>query len=439
LRIRRERLVSGVQRLADDGVTIDTANTLIPTNFFAVYQGENDRDLHANLGRIYRGVDLCKDRQIDRSRSRIRIGFLSAYFRDHTIGRLNIGRIQCLPRDQFEVIVLSVGKHDDEMARAIAKAADEYVVVPREVSAARKLIAEEELDILFFTDVGMDALTYTLAFSRMAPVQCTTWGHPVATGSPTMDFFISSELLEIPEAAQHYSEELIRLPSLGTYYYRPRLVDPGKQRTDFGLDSGRHLYLCPQTLFKFHPAFDEILAGILRRDPQGELVLIEGRTTNWTRQLKDRFARAMPDVVNHIRWVSAMPNQEFLQLLSLADVVLDPIHYGGGNTSYEALAVGTPVVTLPGPYMRSRITRSLYEKMGLLHNRSGILRSAPPCLVVESAPNYVECAADIATDRSCGDAARQFIAANSGRLFENHEEIDDLARSLRGVVEMADA
>ena len=61
LRSRRERLVSGVQRLVDEGVTIDTTNTLIPTNFFAVYQGENDRDLHANLGRVYEWhVDIGK-------------------------------------------------------------------------------------------------------------------------------------------------------------------------------------------------------------------------------------------------------------------------------------------------------------------------------------------------------------------------------------------
>jgi uncharacterized protein (TIGR03032 family) len=431
LRSRRERLVTAVERLVNDGVTIDTTKQLIPTNFFAVYQGENDRDLHANLGRIYRGANLVKGRQIDRSRGRRRVGFLSAYFRDHTIGRLNLGRVQRLPRDRFEVVVLAVGRHEDQLAREFAGAGDEYVVVPREIAAARQLIADQNLDILFFTDVGMDALTYTLAFSRMAPVQCTTWGHPVTTGSPTMDNFMSSQLLEVPEADTHYTEKLVRLPSLGTYYYRPALSGRRKTHRDFGLDPTRTIYLCPQTLFKFHPEFDSILARILERDREGELVLIEGRTSNWTALLKERFARAMPNVADRIRWLPAQPNQDFLQLSALANVVLDPIHFGGGNTSYEALAVGTPVVTLPGRFLRSRITRALYAKLGLFSSASNEFSSSLAKLVVESNEAYVDAALSIAKSED-GLKCRNWIAANSAKLFEDEAEVEDFAQFLSG-------
>jgi uncharacterized protein (TIGR03032 family) len=426
LRKRRERLVNGVQRLADEGLVIDTTNTLVPTNFFAAYQGQNDRDLHANLGRIYRGVDLCAGRHMRHSNSRLRVGFLSAYFRDHTIGRLNLGRVQHLPRSDFEVVVLSVGRHDDEMANAYRSAADDYVVAPREVAKARQLIADQKVDVLFFTDVGMDALTYTLAFSRMAPVQCATWGHPVTTGSPTMDYFLSSELLETPESDAHYTEKLVRLPSLGTYYYRPKITGPRKTRRDFGLDPSRHIYLCPQTLFKLHPEFDSILAGILERDPMGEVVLIEGRTARWTALLKERFARVMPRVADRIRWLPAQPNHDYLQLLSLADVAIDPIHFGGGNTTYEALAVGTPVITLPGPHLRSRITRALYEKMGLY---SGAAEHAQS-LVAESQDAYINAAISVANSNR-DSQLRQWIAANANKLYEDPAEVKDLANCLR--------
>ena len=188
------------------------------------------QDLHANLGKIYQGVDLCGGRKIDGSKGRLKVGFLSAYFRDHTIGRLNIGRIERLPRADFSVTVLSVGPHGDEMAQRFRRAADRYVVLPRDVAEARRLIADEKLDILLFTDVGMDALTYTLAFSRMAPLQSATWGHPVTTGSPSIDCFLSSKLLETEDADRHYTERLVRLPSLGTYYERPRRSGPHKRR-----------------------------------------------------------------------------------------------------------------------------------------------------------------------------------------------------------------
>jgi predicted O-linked N-acetylglucosamine transferase (SPINDLY family) len=420
-----------VQRLVDGGVTVDTTSQLIPTNFFAAYQGENDRELHANLGRIYRGASVCKSGPGRRTRSRPRVGFLSAYFRDHTIGRLNLGRVQHLSRDQFEVVVLAVGHHDDHMSKKFAEAAERYIVVPRDVAAARQLIADQALDILFFTDVGMDALTYTLAFSRMAPVQCTTWGHPVTTGSPTMDYFVSSQLLELPEVDAHYTETLVRLASLGTYYYRPAIGESRKTGREFGLDPGRPAYVCPQTLYKFHPEFDFILSGILANDRDGVLVLIEGRAPHWTGQLNDRFARIMPEFVDRIHWLPAQPNQDFLQLLASADVILDPIHFGGGNTSYEALGVGTPVVTLPGQYLRSRITCALYAKMGHLSSTSDASESELS-FVVNSADAYVKAAIAIANS-GANSTARNWIAANSPKLFEDQREVEDFAKFLAGV------
>ena len=105
-----------------------------------------------------------------------------------------------------------------------------------------------------------------------------------------MDYFVSSNLLETEDADAHYSERLIRLANLGVYYYRPKLSGPLRSRDSFGLDENRHLYFCAQTLFKLHPDFDAILAGILRQDPLGQLVLIEGRQPHWTHLVKERFA-----------------------------------------------------------------------------------------------------------------------------------------------------
>jgi predicted O-linked N-acetylglucosamine transferase (SPINDLY family) len=442
LRTRRRRLLAEVQRRADNGLTIDTTNTLVPTNFFAAYQGDNDRDLHANLGRIYRGLDLCGGTTTGKStpapprksnaKRRPRIGFLSAYFRDHTIGRLNIGRVEHLPRERFEMVVLSVGDHRDPLAERFRRAADRHVIVPRDVAAARRLLHEQKCDLLFFADVGMDALTYTLAFSRMAPIQVATWGHPVTTGSPAMDYFLSSELLEAAEGDGHYTERLVRLPSLGTYYERPQLTGAPKSRQDFGCADSDRLYICPQTLFKMHPDFDALLGEILRRDSHGKLALIEGRTANWTRQLQARLARTIPDVASRIHWLPALPNADFLQLLAAADVMLDPLHFGGGNTSYEAFAVGLPVVTLPGPYLRSRITQALYRKMA-----SQATRNALDAVVASSAETYADLACELAAEGPTRARTRKWLAEQSSILFEDAAEVEDLAMFLQSVTRPA--
>ncbi len=434
----RKRLAGQVRELAESGATIDTTNTLVPTNFFMAYQGLNDVEIARDLGRIYVGQASPLANSVNTSEDayatnrRIRVGFLSAYFRDHTMGRQNIGRVERLGRDDFEVTVISVGRHRDEMAKRFEAAADRFVVVPRSVEAARRQITELGLDILIFTDVGMDALTYTLAFSRMAPVQCATWGHPDTTGSPAMDYFISSELLELSDADAHYTEKLLRLPNLGIYYERPQCSrsretsEPNshesgyeRSRRFFGLDSERHVYLCPQTLFKFHPDFDDILAGILNRDSAGELVLIEGRVPNWTRRLKRRFERTLPGGVERVRFLPPQPNDKFLQLLAATDVMIDPHHFGGGNTSYEALAVGTPVVTWPGPYLRGRITQALYQKMGLTD------------LIVDSADAYVELAVRLGTDADYRQTLHERILATGGVLFEDPEEVRAFENGLR--------
>src|SRR5262249_32389797 len=104
LRARRETLEKEAGRLGEGGLSIGT-DAAVRTNFYAAYQGENDRQLQANLGRIFRGEDLAEGRSSPRepaTRDRPRIGFLSAYFRDHTIGRLNLGRIEQLSGGRLE-------------------------------------------------------------------------------------------------------------------------------------------------------------------------------------------------------------------------------------------------------------------------------------------------------------------------------------------------
>ena len=281
----RQRLETEVQRLLDEGVQIDTVKSNVPTNFYSAYHGEDVFELQRKLARLYRGVDLTEGR-VQQPSERLRVGFISAHFRNHTIGRLNLGRLEQLDRQRFEVTIISLGHHADELSKRFRHAADRFIEFTGPIDKARRHIADLKLDLLFFADVGMNPLVTALSFSRMAPVQCVTWGHPVTTGSPTMDYFLSSELLEPADGQDHYTEQLFRLSNLGTYYHRPRLFNPLRRRQSFGLEPGRHLYFCAQTLFKLHPEFDAILAELLRRDPLGDLIFVEGRHAHWSHLVK---------------------------------------------------------------------------------------------------------------------------------------------------------
>ena len=167
-------------------------------------------------------------------------------------------------------------------------------------------------------------------------------------------------------------------------------------------------------MFKFHPDFDEVLAGILNADPQGELVLLEGRVEHWTSRLKQRFEKTLPGGTSRVRFLPALPRDEFLNLLAAADVILDPLHFGGGHTSYEAFAVGTPVVTLPGEFLRSRITQALYRKMGLTD------------LIVTTPAQYIELAVRLATNSAEREQVSARILKSCPVLFDDLNEVAGL-------------
>src|SRR5262249_35589266 len=76
-------------------------------------------------------------------------------------------------------------------------------------------------DVVIFPDIGMDRFTQAVASVRHAPVQVTTWGHPVTSGMPTIDFFLSADACAPEEAGAHYTEKLVRLPRLGAYLGLP--------------------------------------------------------------------------------------------------------------------------------------------------------------------------------------------------------------------------
>jgi predicted O-linked N-acetylglucosamine transferase (SPINDLY family) len=438
----RQRLTQQIATLQTEQIQIEpTADTVSP-NFLLAYHGLNDLEIQQTIGQFFdakdtkmnaKGAKKTKDAnsspfaplRASSYPSRLRVGFVSKYFRSHTIGLLNRGFIAQLSRAKFEVVVFSLGHHDDPIAAQIQQHADIYVELPDDVTLARQMIAAQNLDILYYTDLGMEPLSYALALHRLAPVQCVTWGHPVTSGLETIDYFISSELYETAASDQHYSEKLIRLARLNTYYYRPQSVDSRRQTVDSLLSTSYRLpsttYLCPQSLFKLHPDFDPILAEILRQDPQGQLHLLSGLHSAWNELLLRRFRRTMPEFLDRIHFVPRLTQPEFLQLLATADVILDTIHFCGGNTSLEAFAVGTPIVTMPSSYLRGRLTYGFYQKMGLLD-----------CVALNPS-EYVAIAIKLGTDPAYRAHLKAEILARNHLLYEDLTAVHELEQFLEAV------
>ena len=394
------------------------------TNFYLAYHGSSNRDLQIKTAAVYRRICPSLDyvaahcKELAASGARIRIGLVSQFFRNHSIGRTSRGLFARLPRERYEVTAIFLAPVvDDEFSRAIRGDAEHVLVVPRDLQQARERIAALQLDVLFYQDIGMEPFGYFLSFARLARVQCVSFGHPDTTGVPNIDWFVTNDLYEPADGASHYSESLFTLQGLGSlaYYYKPARPTP-KPRTAFGLPADRPLYLCPQNLFKIHPDMDDLLAAILRRDPRGVVVMIDGRVGNWTQLLRRRWQQTMADVHNRIVFEPRLRDTDFLALIAAADVMLDTVHFNGMNTSLEAFAVGTPVVTLPSTLQRGRHTQAMYRRMGLAD------------LIAADADAYVEQALKLANDADHRRAVSERILEANAVLFEDDAVVREFER-----------
>jgi predicted O-linked N-acetylglucosamine transferase (SPINDLY family) len=428
----RSRYAAGLAELAGRKLSIaDPAREVNSVPFYLAYQGLNDRELQHTLAQIYLRAcpslaycaPHCDSRAARAPGDKPRLGFVSRVIGRHSVARaLMSGLIGRLSREAFSVTVYSFPHPRNRDISQMAARAERVVMLPPVLEAARERLAEERLDFLCYVDLGMDPLTYFLAFARLAPVQCATWQHPVTTGIPNVDYFLSSALTEPAGAEEHYTERLVRLPSLPTWYGRPLTPALPEDRAELGLKEGRIQYVCPQSAAKIHPDFDALLGAILRADPAGEVVLLEAHPAEGTRTLRARFAQTIPDVAARVRFVPRMPSEEFQRFLAAADVVLDPLHWSGGITTFDALAFGTPVVTLPGALMRGRVTCGCYRQMGLLDCVAG------------SPEEYVALAVRLGTDRAHRDKVRARILERNAALYEKEAAVVEFEQFVRSAL-----
>jgi predicted O-linked N-acetylglucosamine transferase (SPINDLY family) len=421
IQLARENIDQHLNELIKKDLKItDPFKQIGTANFFLAYHGLSNKDLQKKIAAMH--IQSCpelewkpaQDRACKKKHSKIAVGIISKFLYAHTIGHLNHGIIQHLDRQKFHVTLFRFAGRTDELSAAIDQAADEVVVLPNRWEPARQAIAKKSTDILFYPDVGMDPLTYFLAFARLAPVQCTTWGHPDTTGIPNMDFYISSAVAEPPSAQEHYSEQLVLLNNFAMYCQRPRLPENGLCRKDMAFSDRHNLYASIQSLFKVHPDFDDIIAKILRRDPNAIVLFFEGKHAHWANLLRERFARSMPDVYHRIRFLQRLSAQAFLSFLRIPDVILDTPHFSGGYTSLLAFDSGAPIATWPGELMRGRLTYALYKQMGIRD------------CVADNSEAYVNIALRLAKDKAWNREIRSKIITRAHAFFENMEPVREL-------------
>jgi predicted O-linked N-acetylglucosamine transferase (SPINDLY family) len=299
------------------------------------------------------------------ARRKLRIGYFSADFHEHPLGRLLAELIEIHDRARFEIIAFSFGpKTDDALQQRFVRAFDRFIDV-RERSSREIAALARSLDI----DIAVDLTGHTLgnrtrifAF-RAAPVQLSYLGYLGTMGADYIDYLVADATVVTPESVAYYSEKIIYLPDTHQVNDRRRVIaDEVFTRDELDLPPTGFVFCSFNTSYKLLPATFAGWMRIMRAVP-GSVLLLYAR--NETTEINLR-AHAVNHGLDPRRLIfgARLALPEYLARYRTADLFLDTFPYTAGTTASDALWAGLPVLTRTGESFVSRTAASLLRAIG---------------------------------------------------------------------------
>lgn len=398
------------------------------TNFYLGHQGKNDQELQDQYGSLVHKImtanypnwvsPLSMPPLLENNK--IRIGYVSAYLHSYSGTLWLTGWLRHCDRKSFEIYCYYIGDEPDLVTKQFQEYSDIFHHIPHNLETACQQIIADQLHILVFPEIGMNPQTLQMAGLRLAPIQCVAWGHPVTPGLPTVDYFLSSELMEPENAQDHYLETLIRLPNIGVSYPKPDIPPVIKTRADFQLGDDAVIYLCCQAPFKYLPQYDFILPEIARRVPQSQFVFLRGGLLK--SRLSSAFAAVGLKSKDYCIFLTIPERLDYLMINLLSDVYLDTFSWSGGNTTLEAMACNLPIVTCPGEFMRGRHSESFLKMIGVTET------------IAQNEISYIEIAVKLGLDPVWRSDIVQRISESHNKLYDDKACVASLEAFYKQIV-----
>ena len=317
---------------------------------------------------------------------RLRVGYVSADFREHAASNFVEPILAAHDRDTFDIYCYSGTQQTDAVtARLQALAARWRELRWQGDEAVAALVREDAIDILVDLSGHTNGNRLGVFARKPAPVQITYLGYPATTGLSAMDYRVTDALLDPPGAADDfYVERLLRLPH-SLWCFRPpaSMPEPGPAPCE---RAGRVSFGSLNSLLKLTPQLIALWSRLLLSLPQARLVLATISPGEARDRIAAEFARhGVPAAALSFR--APLPREQFWGLYREIDIALDSYPCNGGATSCEALWSGVPVISLAGGWFQSRAGLSLLSAIGL------------PELVAQSEAGFLELARALAQER----------------------------------------
>ncbi len=423
----RKEIEKGLDEISNSDIKLDYDNDQIisPPLFEITYTDKDNLEINKKMVKALKKIYQPLNHKISTNKKlndKIKIGFVSEFFTDHTIGKLFKNLIFSLDLKFFDIVIYHSSKTKKgeiyEEFQNENKKGFKNEILPIKLIDKIQIIEKEKFDILFYPDIGMSIEFYFLSLIRLAKYQIMSWGHPETTGSESIDFFLCSKNLISEHSEKFYSEKFLTIDKLPMIFDKP-VIENELGDKDI---SKKNIYSCPQTLFKFHPDFDDYLFSILKKDKKGILYLLKDSNKIYYLKLLDRFKKNKNFDSDRVIFLDPLNFNQFVNHLGTSSVLLDPIYFGSGNSFHESMFYGTQTVTCPTKYIKSRIVSAAYIQMEIKN---------PP--IVKDKDDYVNKAIEIANDRNILDKKKYYQQAANEKLFNTKDVGEKFNSILRGL------
>ena len=411
----RKKIENSLEEIISSDIKLDYDNDQVisPPLFELTYTDKDNLEINKKMVKALKKIYQPLNQKVSinqKLNDKIKIGFISEFFTDHTIGKLFKNLIFSLDLKFFDVVVYHSNKTKKgeifEEFQNENKDGFKNEILPIKLLDKIKIIEKEKFDVLFYPDIGMSIEFYFLSLIRLAKYQIMSWGHPETTGSESIDFFLCSKNLISENSEKFYSEKFLIIDKLPMIYNKPII----KNKLDDQDISKKNIYSCPQTLFKFHPDFDDYLFDILKRDKKGILYLLKDTHKVYYLKLLERFKKNKNFDSDRVIFLDPLNLNQFINHLGTSSVLLDPIYFGSGNSFHESMFYGTQTVTFPTKYIKSRIVSAAYIQMEVKN---------PP--IVKNKDDYISKAIEIANDENILDKKKYYQQAANKKLFNTED------------------
>jgi protein O-GlcNAc transferase len=332
---------------------------------------------------------------------RLRIGYVSADFGEHPVGRFLLPLLEHHDHQQFEVFCYSNASRIDGITTKLRSCADHWREIPglSDEQAAGKIRADG-IDILIDLS-GHTAHNRLLVFARKpAPIQVSYLGYPGPTGLSVIDYRLSDSFADPSDLPDYFhAEALHRLPHTNWCFAVSEESPPVEASP--AIRQGHVTFGSFNNFAKVTETMLQVWGRILREVPGSRLLLKAAALAAPSVQQRVRrdFAALGIDA-GRLSLRSREPDHAtHLALYNQIDIALDTFPYHGTTTTCDALWMGVPVITLAGQTHVSRVGLSLLSNIGL------------PELIAFTQDQYVQIAVGLAKDQDRMDALRRGMRA----------------------------